>query len=682
MNTNRVRRGRTDNRSGAILIVALLVCFTAAILVGAYVALSMNSAYQTRRAIDYRKARSAADAALEYATTQLAVLLSNQPMYPCRTNEMQQLINSNLVNTYLSSFTNSIDGYALTRTNGLPALRIKVETDVQTGIIADGSFGTNANIIGANGDFQFFTITAGARNPQSGVTAVLQKRVQLLGVYLIRFGVFYQNDLEIQPGPTMSFYGAVHCNSDLYAGGPIFFYDRLTAHGKIFSKRKDDGTRNGIVNIQDQDGVNVPMKQGSTYVDSDYALWMGSALTLWDGRVLSGVHGVPSLQPPINVVDVPRSIIERPLTTNASLAATVPYYVYTTNTINDDTEVEKLANKACLRILVSNNTVFAWDKDNNLVSTNTVFTNAVLMITNTAYSTTNRPVFAKTNMDTYILSNTNKGFYNLGATYYAQTSTNLLRPYTNTFYDSREQTNCTPFDIYVDRLANAITSLFYDVNSDGNAGVTTNAPWRTNVVYVAFATNRVFAGRLPCIRLRNGKNVNLSRGLTVVSDQPIYVEGNFNTTNRFSTNNLPCMVAADAVTMLSTNWQDAASSNNACSGRLAGNTTYNTVIMTGNTDTTSGHYNGGLENVLRFLEDWGTSPQKTATYRGSIIDLWKSQIAKDPWVSPSTSTYYNAPARNWGYDTVFRHSAPPGMTRVYGMEELDWQIVTWEQAGF
>ncbi len=678
MNENMKKR---EPRSGAILIVTLLVCFSAAILMGSYIAYTMNSAYQTRRAIDYRKARAAADAALEYGTIQLAALLANQPMYPCRTNEMQNLINSNLVNTYFTLFTNAIDGYCLSRTNGLPALTIKVDSDVTTGIIADGSFGTNANIVGANGDFQFFTITAGARNPDSGVTAVLQKRVQLLGVYLIRFGVFYQDDLEIHPGPTMTFAGAVHCNSDMYLGGPLYFYDRVTSHGKILSKRKDDGSRNGIVNIADQNGVNTPMKQGSTYVDSDYSLWMGQALNLWDGRVLSGVHGVPVLSPPINVVDVPRSIIERPLTTNSTLAAQTPFYVYTTNTVNDDTEVEKMANKACLRILVSNTTVYAWDKDNNLISTNSFFTNAVVAATTNNLSGTLRPGFVKTNMDTYVLTTNTPGFYVLGPAY-AKVGTNAPFAYTNTFYDSRETTNTTPFDIYVDRLATLITNLFYDVNSDGVSGVLTNIPWRTNVVYVAFATNKVFGSRLPVVRLRNAENINLSRGLTVVSDMPVYIEGNFNTTNRFSTNNLPCMVAADAVTMLSTNWQDALSSNNACSTRIAGNTTYNTVIMTGNTDTTSGKYNGGLENVLRFLEDWGSSPRKTVTYKGSIIDLWKSQIGKKAWQSPSTSTYYNAPTRTWGYDYIFRHSAPPGMTRVYGMEELDWQVITWQQAGW
>ncbi|MEI6149315.1 MAG: hypothetical protein WCS01_09495, partial [bacterium] len=221
---------KTDSQSGATLVVALLVCFTAAILCGSYVAYTMNSSYQTRRTIDYRKARAVADAALEYGTIRLSQVMANQPMYPCQTNYLQNLVNG-------ITFTNSIDGYAITRPNGQPAFRISVDSDVITGVITNGSA-----CRGADGDYQFFTITAGARNPQSGVTAVLQKKVQLLGVYLIRFGVFYEDDLEIIPGNTMSFSaGPVHGNHDLYLGGTLALNDRVTSHGNIYARRGDSG---------------------------------------------------------------------------------------------------------------------------------------------------------------------------------------------------------------------------------------------------------------------------------------------------------------------------------------------------------------------------------------------------------------------------------------------------------
>ncbi|MEI6787732.1 MAG: hypothetical protein WCL49_04560 [bacterium] len=662
---------KNSGKSGAILMVALLVCFTAAVLCGAYVAYTMNSAYQTRRTIDYRKARAIADSAVEFGTIRLAEVMANQPMYPCQTNYLQNLVNA-------ITFTNALDGYVLTRTNGQPAFRISVASDVITGVISNGSA-----CRGAEGDYQFFTITAGARNPQSGVTAVLQKKVQLLGVYLIRFGVFYENDLEIQPGATMTFSaGPVHCNHDMYLGGTLTLNDRVTSHANIYARRKDQtNSLSSEVAIKNQAGANIKMLMGSTYVDSDYSLWMGASLSRWDGRVLSRAHGVPELRPPINATDVPYTIIQRPMTTNQTLASSKPYYIYT-NSVTEDTEAERFVTRACLKLLVSNTTVYAWDEHDNLISTNSYFTNVVLSATTNNYQGTLYPGFTKTNMDTYVITTNTPGFYNLGVST-AKIGTNLVT-YTNRFYDAREKRYVTPIDIYVDRLSSVITNLMYDINSDGSGGVaTTNSPWRTNLVFITFATNAVFNNGLPVVRLRNAENIGLARGLSVISDKPLYVEGNFNLTNRFSTNNLPCMVGADAVTLLSTNWQDALSSNYSCAARTPGNTTYNTVIMTGNSDTIKGNsaagYNGGLENVLRFLEDWSTGSKKV-TYNGSIIDLWTSRIATNAWISPTS--YYGAPVRTWAYDPILRHAAPPGMTRVYGMEELEWKVITWQEAGW
>ncbi len=653
--------------AGAVLGVALIVTFTAAALCAAFVTYTVNSAYQTRLTIDHRKARSVADAALEYGTIRLAQVMASQPMYPLQTNYLQNLVNA-------ITFTNELDGYALTRTNGQSAFRISVESDVMTGEITNGSA-----CRGANGDYQFFTITVGARNPHSGVTAVLQKKVQLLGVYLIRFGVFYDDDLEILPGNTMTFSaGPVHSNHDLYLGGSLALNDRVTSHGNIYARRKDDvKSLSPTITIKNRAGANVAMKMGSIYVDSDYVLWMGTSLSRWDGLVLSRAHGVPELRPPIDVSDVPYTIIQRPMTTNQALASAKPYYGYT-NSVSKETENERFAVQACLKLLVSNTTVYAWDQHNNLISTNACFTNVVLAATTNNYLGNKYPGFTKSNMDTYVVTTNTKGFYNLGPSF-AEVGTNMVA-YTNSFYDSREIANVTPIDIYVDRLASVITNLMYDINSDGAGGVTTtNTPWRTNVVYITFATNNVFGKGMPAVRLRNAENIGLARGLTVISDKPVYIEGNYNLTNRFTTNNLPCLVGGDAVTLLSTNWQDAISSNRVCSGRKAMNTTFNTVIMTGNTDTQKGQYNGGLENVLRFLEDWGSSK---AIYNGSIIDLWNSRIATNAWVSPSTDKYYTAPVRVWAYDPILRHSAPPGMTRVFGMEELEWKVITWQQAGW
>jgi len=43
-----------------------------------------------------------------------------------------------------------------------------------------------------------------------------------------------------------------------------------------------------------------------------------------------------------------------------------------------------------------------------------------------------------------------------------------------------------------------------------------------------------------------------------------------------------------------------------------------------NRESTSSYNNGGLENSIRFLEDWGG---RTFQYRGSIVGLWHNQQA-------------------------------------------------------
>lgn len=85
--------------------------------------------------------------------------------------------------------------------------------------------------------------------------------------------------------------------------------------------------------------------------------------------------------------------------------------------------------------------------------------------------------------------------------------------------------------------------------------------------------------------------------------------------------------------------------------------------------------NSALENVLRFQENWSG---KKVTFRGSIIDLWYAEIARGEW---EYGDYYTAPQRDWGYDNIYRMQAPPGMTRVFGVEEIFWTRTTWAAEG-
>src|SRR5262249_20715307 len=110
---------------------------------------------------------------------------------------------------------------------------------------------------------------------------------------------------------------------------------------------------------------------------------------------------------------------------------------------------------------------------------------------------------------------------------------------------------------------------------------------------------RSFSGKLTAVRLSNGQFLPKD-GLTVATARPLYIKGNFNapdltvgSTNTSLTK--PAAIAADAVTILSPNWNDAWTSGTALSTRTATNTTVNAAFLAGIVQTTSkngGHYSG------------------------------------------------------------------------------------------
>jgi hypothetical protein len=171
------------------------------------------------------------------------------------------------------------------------------------------------------------------------------------------------------------------------------------------------------------------------------------------------------------------------------------------------------------------------------------------------------------------------------------------------------------------------------------------------------------------VRLVNGAQLP-NGGLTVVTDNPMYIQGDYNTVNK-----QPAAVLADAVTILSNNWgpnhSDGKGDQNT-DQRPATNTTVNAAFALGpSAESQPGQGNGQLENVIRFLENWSGV---NFTYRGSIIALWHSLMATGPWrdTGNSGSSYYQAPNRNWGYDTLFDTTLPPGTPRAISIVRGRW----------
>ncbi|MDD2235674.1 MAG: hypothetical protein PHG65_00520 [Kiritimatiellae bacterium] len=619
-------RQATLRRSGSTVIFALIMIFIAAGTLTVYMRYTIQNAHMTRRVIDTQKARMVAEAGLEYAELKLKEKIFQYSLGLPFRSQMQAVVNA--IPTPMSPDPT----YQYMTPTGGSAFKITVEGDVlYDRLIADGTA-----CRGLRGDVQYFTIRSGAYNPSSGAGSVFRLKLQAVGVYLIRYALFYQDDLEIWPGPDMYITGPTHANSDMYIGcnASLIFSDRVCSAGNIYNFGKDGRTGAGNVRIVDGNQVPQAMNRGSYRLDSTYANWINQSLNLWDANVLSQEHGIQTLRPPVDADSQTNlhDLIERPLTTNSA------HYSIAT-------EAEKFANKATIFIHIdSHNNIWATNRvktGTNSWSSADISTNFQVAYPYVNGSINGTPSFLKTN-----------GYY--------VTSNGCIGLDVSNFYDDRENSYMAPVDIYLDEFLPIITN---SANPDFNFGTNDYS----GLIYVT-RDPPASGSAIPCVRLRNGKE--MATDLSVVTDLPLYVEGNFN-----SINTKASLVAGDAVTLLSSDWQDARTGAYRLNQRRAVNTAFFTIIMTGNTPTIGSSYNGGVENVLRFLEDWGGI---TTYYRGSIIDLWYSEIAATRWNDGSGGSYYSAPRRDWGYDEMYRTNCPPGMTRVFGMEELNWEQVSWD----
>ena len=203
--------------------------------------------------------------------------------------------------------------------------------------------------------------------------------------------------------------------------------------------------------------------------------------------------------------------------------------------------------------------------------------------------------------------------------------------------------------------------------------------------------NRVTGAR-HVLRLVDGKLGNLpltntGAGLSVASENPVYIYGDYNAGNGqglADTGHSPSAVMADAVTLLSNNWNDINDMTNPSNAWNRGGSTtyYRTAIAGGNNlafaNPTGANGNtfgadGGVNNFLRYIEDWGSSGA-TLWYSGSMVSLYPSQYATGVFKFGQTAVY-NAPNRKYSFDTLFLNPAtlPPATPMFQDVVNLSYR---------
>ncbi len=251
-------------------------------------------------------------------------------------------------------------------------------------------------------------------------------------------------------------------------------------------------------------------------------------------------------------------------------------------------------------------------------------------------------------------------------------------------------TSSSPYDPYGTASTN---------NRIGSCGTTGRKNWVSGARHVLKLVDGTL-GNLPLSPTGGG--------FTVASENPVYIQGNYNSnsTDPFwtggadATGHAPTAVIADTVTILSNNWVDeysllgkSTNSPTQPSGNRTASTTYYRVAIAGGKTmafpfpswaNSSPDYpfgtDGGVHNFLHFLEDWSGV---TLNYGGSLVSLYYSTYNTGIYKCCTYSVYL-PPTRNYIFDSDFTTPAglPPGTPLFKDVESLSYrQLLTTRTAG-
>jgi hypothetical protein len=225
-----------------------------------------------------------------------------------------------------------------------------------------------------------------------------------------------------------------------------------------------------------------------------------------------------------------------------------------------------------------------------------------------------------------------------------------------------------------DGAPNGVLDTGEDVNGDGrlqvyggvphplagNSAIPLDATANLGTVVTANqaqANRAIFFRR--ALKLVNGTLGQIvAPGFTVVSENPVYIQGNWNANaGGFGDPHVATAVIADAVTLLTNNWNDDVSFAQpyAPGNRPGADTWFRVAVIAGKgvsfpqpagTATDFGT-DGGAHNFLRMLE----GGNRTVNYRGSLATFYYNRQAIGTF--KCCATVYSPPTRNFAFDTDF-----------------------------
>jgi hypothetical protein len=510
-----------------------------------------------------------------------------------------------------------------------------------------GSVGSE--FAGLSGYKQPCTITSTATTTGQlyTVSATIQQVLNATIIPLFQFAIFYNMNLEIDPGAQMAVNGPVFSNQGIWAGTPnVNFISTVSSKDQVnvsgtdpwCGNKTDSGTPLGNFAIQPlsgRDSLNLPI--GNSTNNSP-----------------SAVEAIINLPGPTNGAPNP--------------------WAYTTNgqtyLFNASDLIISNAYNGIPSTRGTNITIWYQDPGNSL--------SYLTEVTNDFYA-------LKTGGSTNILSNTRGKNYSTNVLYATYSFVTNIQ-----YYDFRESDTVQAVQIDVSLMNKWLTNTTV---TGGNQYNRTSFSHNSHGIRSIYVFNNIpsIAQQLPAVRMINGDQLPFTRdpngsgkttaGLTVATPQPIYIKGDYNVQTASSavaasalttdtTYTYPAALLADAITILSDNWQDVGGAAAYQPGGSLGSrtkptpTTVNAAALEGIVVSTNSNYSGGVENFLRMEEDWNNV---ILQYNGSIVVMFPSIYATSVW--QQTGIYYNAPTRHWGFDYNFTdpNKLPPLTPKVFTM---------------
>jgi Tfp pilus assembly protein PilX len=255
---------------------------------------------------------------------------------------------------------------------------------------------------------------------------------------------------------------------------------------------------------------------------------------------------------------------------------------------------------------------------------------------------------------------------------------------------------------YVDCASQNTSTLAYGTNATDQEGMANPVSGARHVLkLVDGGMNGALVSSLPVMPTASGCTQNAANptgcgGFTVASENPVYVQGNYNTssadpfwgtanaTTPTQTPHSAASIIADSVTVLSNQWGDA---NSLIYPDASGSRTpsapsyYRTAVAGGknipfpqptwtNVAEDFGT-DGGLHNFLRYLENWGG---QALYYDGSLVSMYYSEYNTGTYKDGPGGDVYSPPPRDYYFDVLFLtpSNLPPATPQFQDIDNLSY----------